>query len=65
MLPFLGMWLVMPLPLNAHAAVLSLDQEKTFDRVDWSFLHATMAKTGFGPSFIGWLNLFYAGPQSS
>lgn len=50
---------------NAHVAVLSLDQEKTFDRVDWSFLHATMAKTGFGPSFIGWLNLFYAGPQSS
>ena len=50
---------------NAHVAVLSLDQEKAFDRVDWSFLHATLAKMGFGPSFIGWLNLFYAGPQSS
>lgn len=38
---------------------------KAFNRVDWSFLHATLARMGFGPSFISWVNLFYASPQSA
>ena len=50
---------------GAPVAILSLDQEKAFDRVDWSFLRATLSKMGFGPSFIGWVDLFYAGPQSA
>ena len=50
---------------NTPVAILSLDQEKAFDRVDWSFLHATLARMGFGPSFISWVNLFYASPQSA
>ena len=37
--------------------ILSLDQEKAFDRVDWSFLFATLDKMGFGPSFIRWVRL--------
>lgn len=40
------------------AALFSLDQEKAFDRVDWSFLHSTFYALGFGQSFIGWVNLF-------
>lgn len=48
---------------NAQVAVLSLDQEKAFDRVDWSFLRATLFKMGFGPSFVGWFDLFYAPPE--
>lgn len=50
---------------NAQVAVLSLDQEKAFDRDDWSFFHATLFKMGFGPSFVGWFDLFYACPQSA
>ena len=39
--------------------MLSLDQEKAFDRVDWSFLRSTLYAFGFGQSFIGWVDLFY------
>ena len=42
-------------------AILSLDQDKTFDRVDWSFLRSTLVCMGFGPSFISWVDLFYTG----
>ena len=35
------------------AALLSVDQEKAFDRVDWSFLRSTLYALGFGQSFIG------------
>ena len=50
---------------GVSCAVLSLDQEKAFDRVDWSFMRATLSSIGFGPSFIGWIDLFYSGSQSA
>ena len=46
-------------------AILSLDQEKAFDRVDWSFMRSTLSAMGFGPSFISWVNLFYSQVQSA
>ena len=46
-------------------AVLSLDQEKAFDRVNWDFMHSTLSTMGFGPSFISWVNLFYNRVQSA
>ena len=46
-------------------AILSLDQEKAFDRVDWGFMRATLSAMGFGPSFISWVNLFYFRVQSA
>ena len=47
------------------AVILSLDQEKAFDRVDWEFMRCTLSAMGFGPSFIGWVNLFYANVLSA
>lgn len=46
-------------------AILSLDQEKAFDRVDWDFLYATLSKMGFGDSFIRWIKLCYTDISSS
>ena len=40
-------------------AVLSLDQEKAFDHVDWSFLLQVLGLMNFGPSFQQWVRLFY------
>ena len=50
---------------DVPAAVLSLDQEKAFDRVDWDFMRSTLSTMGFGPSFISWVNLFYNRVQSA
>ena len=46
-------------------AILSLDQEKAFDRVDWGFMRSTLSAMGFGPSFISWVDLFYSRVQSA
>ena len=46
-------------------AILSIDQEKAFDRVDWSFMRSTLSAMGFGPSFISWVYLFYCCIQSA
>ena len=45
--------------------MLSLDQEKAFDRVDWSFLQSTLYALGIGQSFVGWVDLFYYNPCSA
>ena len=39
--------------------LVTLDQEKAFDRVDHEFLMRTLAKFGFGPSFCRWVDIFY------
>ena len=50
---------------NLPVALLSADQEKAFDRVDWPFLFATPAKMGFGESFIRWVRRLYTDVLSS
>lgn len=50
---------------NTPVAILLLDQGKAFDRVEWSFMRQTLLTMGFGPSFVGWVDLFYRGVRSS
>ena len=50
---------------NLRVVRLSLDQEKTFDRVDWPFLFATLAKMGLGDNFIRWVKILYTVVRSS
>ena len=50
--------------VGCPAAILSLDQEKAFDRVDWPFLFPLKGKLSFGPSFVRWVRLLYTNIRS-
>ena len=50
---------------NLPAVILSLDQEKAFDRVEWPFLHRVLAKMGFGSSFLKWIKIMYTDVRSA
>ena len=45
---------------KVSVAILSLDQGNAFERVDWAFLRFFLVHMGFGPSFVGWVDLFYS-----
>ena len=45
---------------KVSVAILSLDQENAFDRVDWEFLRFFLVHMGFAPSFVGWVDLSYS-----
>ena len=44
------------------AALINLDQSKTFDRVDYRFLEAVLPAAGFGFHFRRWIRFLYASP---
>ncbi|CAM4542307.1 unnamed protein product, partial [Lepidochelys kempii] len=44
-------------------ALLSLDQEKAFDRVDHGYLLSTPQAFGFGPQFVGFLQVLYTSAE--
>ena len=51
--------------LNIPVAILSLDQEKGFDREDWTFLLTMLEKMGFGVNVIRCVRLLYTDVRSS
>ena len=44
--------------------LVSLDQEKAFDRVNRTFLQNLLVHFGFGPYFCHWINTFYKGTNT-
>ncbi|CAM5093569.1 unnamed protein product [Eretmochelys imbricata] len=44
-------------------ALLSLDQEKAFDRVDHGYLLGTLQAFGFGPQFVSFLQVLHASTE--
>ncbi len=45
---------------NQSVGILSLDQEKAFDRIDHDFLFSVFKAFGFGEKFIAWVSLLYS-----
>ncbi|MEL6805091.1 MAG: reverse transcriptase family protein, partial [Bacteroidota bacterium] len=43
---------------DTEGALLFLDQEKCFDRVEHGFIFRVMAKMGYGEDFIKWVRIF-------
>lgn len=49
---------------DLEAALVSLDQEKAFDRVDWSLLDKILTTMNFGPVFRSYVSTLYGNISS-
>ena len=46
------------------AAVLSIDQEKAFDKIEWRYMYEIMGKLGIPDGLIDWIKMLYNHPMS-
>ena len=49
---------------SIHAAIISIDQLKAFDRVNWAFMYKTLQAFGFQETFVKCIKLLYSGAKS-
>jgi len=48
---------------NVKGAIINLDFEKAYDRLEWNFLFKVLEKFNFGANFIKWIKILYSDPQ--
>ncbi|KAL0149602.1 hypothetical protein M9458_055129 [Cirrhinus mrigala] len=54
-----------PSSSNIPEAIISLDAEKAFDRVEWDYLLFCLRQFGFNTNLISWIRLLYSSPCAS